>query len=66
MLLQKYCSRISVVHAAAAANTANQAAATVNTANQAAATVNSAKQAAAAVIPQLLLATANYLLLSIL
>ena len=46
MLLQKYCSRISAVHAAAAANTANQA--------------------AAAVILQLLLATANYLLLSIL
>ena len=56
MLLQKYCSRISAVHAAAAANTANQAAAAANTANQ----------AAAAVTPQLLLATANYLLLSIL
>ena len=37
MLLQKYCSRISAVHAAAAANTANQAAAAANTANQAAA-----------------------------
>ena len=29
MLLQKYCSRISAVHAAAAANPANQAAAAV-------------------------------------
>ena len=46
MLLQKYCSRIPAVHAAAAANTANQA--------------------AAAVIPQLLLGIANFLLLSIL
>ena len=64
MLLQKYCNRISAVHAAAAANTANQAAA-ANTANQAAA-ANPRTKLLLAVILQLLLATANYLLLSIL